>query len=245
MFDHRQVMADEDIAEIELAPQLEQQVQDLRLHRHVERRGRLVANHQFGLHHQGSGNRHALALAARQLSRPVVGMARGQPDAFEHVGRLPAALRRVAQAMNFQWQRDDVGDAAARIQRRIGVLKHRLDALGKFARPQFLQIDSAQQHATRSRLEQAQQQTRQRRFAAARLADDAQHIARIQHQIDRIDRLQFARRLQKTAADAEAAAQTFGLQDRLHAGNSARMQRQLWPEAATCIATGCAQAACA
>jgi hypothetical protein len=49
--------------------QVAQQVDDLRLYRHVERAGWLVQHHEFRLQHHGAGNRDALALAAGKLVR--------------------------------------------------------------------------------------------------------------------------------------------------------------------------------
>ena len=64
MLDHREVVADEDIAQAEVASQVVQQIEDLRLHRHVERGGRLVADHDLGLGDQRPCDGDALALAA-------------------------------------------------------------------------------------------------------------------------------------------------------------------------------------
>ena len=49
--------------------QLQHQVQDLRLDRDVERRGRLVGDEQRRVQHERHGDHHALALAAGQLVR--------------------------------------------------------------------------------------------------------------------------------------------------------------------------------
>ena len=88
MLDHGEVVADEEIGEAEVAAQLGQKVQDLRLHRDVERAGRLVAHHDARAQHQGAGDGDALALAARQLGRQAVA----------HLGasgrRAPASRRR-------------------------------------------------------------------------------------------------------------------------------------------------------
>jgi len=46
-----------------------EKVQDLRLDRHVERRHRLVGNHQSGPHCEGPGNADALPLPTRELVR--------------------------------------------------------------------------------------------------------------------------------------------------------------------------------
>jgi hypothetical protein len=49
-----------------------EQVQDLRLHADVQRRGRLVADDQLGLHRQCAGNGDALPLAADELVREAL-----------------------------------------------------------------------------------------------------------------------------------------------------------------------------
>src|SRR5262245_66474703 len=80
VLDHSEVVADEDVGETEVAPQVHEQVQDLRLYRDVEGGGRLVAHHDLGLGDESAGDGDALALAAGELARIVVGVARGQPD---------------------------------------------------------------------------------------------------------------------------------------------------------------------
>jgi hypothetical protein len=66
---HGHVVADEQIAEAQLGLQFHHQVQHLRLHRHVERRDRLVGDDQLGVERERAGDGDALALAARQLVR--------------------------------------------------------------------------------------------------------------------------------------------------------------------------------
>ncbi len=62
MADDREVVRDEDQRQVEFLPQADQQVDDLRLDRDVERRDRLVADDDIGLHRQCAGNGDALAL---------------------------------------------------------------------------------------------------------------------------------------------------------------------------------------
>ncbi len=54
------------------APDAAQQVEYLRLNRHVQRRDRLVADEQAWIDGKRSGNRHALALATRELVRVAI-----------------------------------------------------------------------------------------------------------------------------------------------------------------------------
>ena len=66
---HAEVMRDEKHAGAAFFLQLKNQTQDLRLRRHVERRGRLIGDQQRGLQHQRHRDHDALALAARELVR--------------------------------------------------------------------------------------------------------------------------------------------------------------------------------
>ena len=59
-----EIMRDEEIGNVTLALQILEQVQNLRLHRYVQRRGRFVANEYLGLDGQGSGNGDALTFPA-------------------------------------------------------------------------------------------------------------------------------------------------------------------------------------
>ena len=69
MADHAQVVADEQVGEIEPSPQINEKVQDLRLDRDIKRRYGLVADQQVGLQCQRPGNADALPLAAAELMR--------------------------------------------------------------------------------------------------------------------------------------------------------------------------------
>ncbi len=62
-----------------------EQVEDFRLHRNVERRGRLVEQQQFWLKHQGARDRHALALAAGELMRKAEAETPVEPDGLHHL----------------------------------------------------------------------------------------------------------------------------------------------------------------
>ena len=64
MFHNSQIMADKHIGQFEVAAQLIQQIENLRLHRHIQRRCRLVANHNARFQNQRAGNGHTLALPA-------------------------------------------------------------------------------------------------------------------------------------------------------------------------------------
>ena len=65
MFDHRQIMADKNIGQFQIAAEFIQQVENLRLHGHIQCGGWLIANHQTRIEDQSTGNGNALALSSR------------------------------------------------------------------------------------------------------------------------------------------------------------------------------------
>ncbi len=71
--DHPQVVADEQVAEAVACLKPAQEIDDLRLHRDVERAGRLVEHHQARLQHHRPRDRDALALPAAEFMRITVG----------------------------------------------------------------------------------------------------------------------------------------------------------------------------
>jgi hypothetical protein len=62
-----EVMGDEQKAHAQIALQLRQELEDLRLDRDVERRGRLIGDQELWVVRERHGDHHALPLPARQL----------------------------------------------------------------------------------------------------------------------------------------------------------------------------------
>ena len=96
VLDDREVVADEEVRQVEVAAQVEQQVQDLALDRHVERRHRLVADDEVRLEREGPGDADALALAAAELVRIAPRVVAPEADDLERV--LDALVARLAVA---------------------------------------------------------------------------------------------------------------------------------------------------
>ena len=125
----REIVRDEEVGQAALALQRFQQIDDLALDRHVERRHRLVADDEFRFDRKRARNADALALAAGKLVRIAVGHFRPQAH-FVEQGRDPLARRCAVRC-------ETIDRAAARpmiwpmvmrgLSERIGVLKHRLD----------------------------------------------------------------------------------------------------------------------
>ena len=121
-----QIVADEKIGQVRAPLEIHEQVQHLRLDRHVECRDRFVAHQELGLHRERARDADARALTARELMRIAAHQRRIEPDAIEHRADVLAALSRRDQPMRDGRLADDVDDAHPRIQRCIRILEDHL-----------------------------------------------------------------------------------------------------------------------
>ena len=80
---HTQVVRNEDVGEPAFLLQFVQKIEDLRLHRYIQSRHRLVADDQPRVDRQGTGDADALPLSARKLVRVTVVMLGFQPHLFQ------------------------------------------------------------------------------------------------------------------------------------------------------------------
>jgi len=177
MLDDGEVVTDEEIGEAELAAQLGQKVQDLRLHRDVERAGRLVADDDARVQDEGAGDGDPLTLAARQFSGQALAHLARQAHPHQHLVDPLCGLAAVDIALRTQRQGDDVAHARQRIERGEGILEDRLDEAR--AGP-AIHVDDPlafDGDIAGTGFEQAQDQSREGGLAAARFADDAQNAA--------------------------------------------------------------------
>ena len=127
VLDHRQVVGDEQDGDARLLAQLPQQVDDLRLYGHVQRRHRLVGDDQLGLHDDGPGHADALALSAGELVGIAVGVLRQQSNLTQHLQHHAVDLLFILHAPDAQALGDDLLDGHAGIQRGHGILKDHLN----------------------------------------------------------------------------------------------------------------------
>ena len=97
-----EIVGDQQHGHVELGLELEQQVEDLRLDGHVERRGRLVGDEQVGLVGERHGDHHPLPLAAGELMRIGVEAALGVVDA-DLVEQVEHARSRAALSDRPRW----------------------------------------------------------------------------------------------------------------------------------------------
>src|SRR5712692_4975329 len=94
--DDTEVVADEEVGEAVTALQLSEEIHDLPLDRHVQRRGRLVEHDEARLQHQGPRDRDALALAARELVRVSVARLGIETHLLQRLLDEPATFLRAA-----------------------------------------------------------------------------------------------------------------------------------------------------
>src|ERR1017187_8529741 len=170
-----EVVGDEDHRQAELALQLAQQVEDLRLDRDVERGDRLVGDDQLRLQRPRAREPHPPTPTARELVRVAVVVLGVQADPVHQLLHALLALARAGlQPVDHERIGDDPADRLARVQRRVGVLEDHLhlaaDRLQPRA-PQLRDVATLEAHLARRRVEQPSDQAGRRALAAARLAD--------------------------------------------------------------------------
>src|SRR4029077_10686749 len=77
---HRKIMADEQDGEAELAPDLEEEIDDLCLDGDIKGGDRLVGDQETRLEHDSPRDADALTLAARKFMREALDIALGEAD---------------------------------------------------------------------------------------------------------------------------------------------------------------------
>ena len=178
MLDHRQIVRDEQISQAHFGLQIFEQVDDLRLNRHIKGRHRFVTHDQFGRHGQSTGNADALALAARKLVRKAPHVAGVQAHGFQQIDHAGLVFSgRLGELVDGQRFTNDGFDRHARVERGEGVLKNDLHVTPHFA--QRLRVHGGdvlaiESHLAIAGLDQAQDATARGGLAATGLAHHAQ-----------------------------------------------------------------------
>src|SRR2546427_3812856 len=218
VFDHGEVVRDEDVAHVVLVLQVLQQIQDLRLDRDIERRYRLVANEHVRLHGEAAGNRDPLTLAAGEFVRILEERNLGEPHFLEQFVDPVAALALARpDAVHLQGLHEKLADRETRIERSVGILEDDLNPA--LVRHQIFLRDGQQVLAVEQGLAarfppQAQQRQRDRRLARARFTHYAQGLPAGQLERDVLDRLEFPLS-EQALARIEALAQVAHLENDL------------------------------
>ena len=211
---HRQIVRDKQIRQAALLLQIAKKIDDLRLHRNIQRAHRLVADDELRLHRQRAGDADALALAAAEFVRITPRVGRIQADGVQQFrNALPPRRFAVGQMVNVQRLADDVLDGHARIQRAERVLENHLEfppPRAQLGAVHAREIFAAEKNLARRRLHQAQDGAGQRGFAAAAFADEAERFARRDgetHAVHRFDR--FADAAERPVANGKMHFQIF------------------------------------
>ena len=187
-------MRDEDIRQPPLLLQPAQQVQDLRLNGHIQRRDRLVADDELRVHRQRPRDAHALAAAAVQLVRIGVHQPLVQTHGLHQLQHLGKALIGVAVfARERQRFVDGLRDGELGVERGKRVLKDQLHIPPQLLEPAPADLGdvlAVKEDFARRGLDQPQDRPPERRLAAAGLADHAQRRAPRdgkRHIVDRVE----------------------------------------------------------
>ena len=122
-----QVVGDEEVRQAVPVAQLDEEVEDLRLHDDVERRGRLVENDEARAGRQRARDHDALALPARELVRIAAQVDRQEPDVVEQAGDALPEVGTPGEPVGRQRLRDQAVDGQPRVERRGRLLEDELD----------------------------------------------------------------------------------------------------------------------
>ena len=181
-----EVVRDEEQRHAHLGLQLIEQRQDLRLDGDVQRRGRLVADQEFGLARQRHGDHGALALPARELMRIDVNAPCGLGDAGarQQLDGTGACRIRPQSFVQLKHLADLIAHRVQRVERRHRLLKNHGDAAAAqaahlaLALAQEVFAGKADGAAGDCAVDQAQHRQSSDRFARTRLTDQGEFLAR-------------------------------------------------------------------
>ena len=140
VFDDGEIVRDEEVGEFSFFLQVEEEVEDLRLDRDVERGDGFVEDEEFRVECEGAGDADALALAAGEFEGEAVDGVRREADAVEEGADTVAAFCRGADAVDEVGFGDDLADGHALVEGVGGVLEDHLDAGSEGAEAVFGEV---------------------------------------------------------------------------------------------------------
>ncbi len=198
--------------------EIDEQVEHLRLDRHVERGHRFVADEELGLHRERARDADSRALSAGELVRVAAHQRRVEADLVQHQPHVLDLLLLRHDAVDHRRLADDVDDAQARIERRIRVLEDHLRAQLLAPRLRWRQAGQRlplPEALAGRRLQQARGQATQRRLAAARFPDQTDDLAGCNLQVDVVDGVHHLLADVRTKAVAELRRKVESLHEAL------------------------------
>src|SRR5437867_2403603 len=185
-----EIVADEKVSEIERRAQVHEQVEHLRLNRHIERCDRLIANQELGLDRQGARDADPRPLATGKLVRKAPHQGRVEPNPVQLQAHVLDLLPRTDQSMHNGRLAHDVEHAQARIERGVMILEDHLHL--ELPCPRIGGSEARERAATpepfaRGQWQQTHRDPAQRRFAATGFTDQADDLAFVDGEIDMLD----------------------------------------------------------
>ncbi len=195
---HAEIMGDQNDRRADTALEVEHQLQDLRLDRHVQRRGRLVGNQELGVAGECHGDHHALAHAAGELMRILAHAPRRLRDTNQrqHLDAACLCGLLVEPLMDPQCLANLAADSQHRIEARHRLLEYHRNvvaadgahlAVGELQQILSLEADRARDLAWGLRDEPHERHGGDR-LAAAGFTDDGQRLAFVDMEGDAVDR---------------------------------------------------------
>src|SRR3989442_9496451 len=194
------------------AAEVAEDLEDLRLDDHVERRGRLVCDEQLRLEDEGERDHDPLAHPARELVRVVAEAVIRNPHRPQDVRSPLGRLVRFDRAVVCANRLDEVlADRHERVQARHGILEDQRELLdpksAEFRLRNPDEVASAEGQSARdlrTRRQQAEDRFAECRLAASRLADDPERLPGVEVEgdaVDRVDATPFRRIVDPEIAD--------------------------------------------
>ncbi len=185
-----EVMGDEQVGEAELALEVLQKIDDLRLDRDVERRHRLVTDDQPRRKRERAGDPDPLALPSRELVWIPIDVRRVEADHVEQLAHARPAIAARAHTVHDERLPDNVPDRHPRVQGRIGVLEHDLELAPhapELGAVELGQLASLEHDRAAGRPHELENAVPRRRLPRAGLADEPDRLPRSDVEADARD----------------------------------------------------------
>ena len=126
MFDHPQVVRDEQVGKLKPLLQILEQIDDLRLDRNVEGRDRFVEDQEARIHRERARDSDPLALPSRELMRIAPHRFGVEADQAQQLGDSLLLFFAAGELVDLQTFAHDRRHLHARIERRVRVLENHL-----------------------------------------------------------------------------------------------------------------------
>src|SRR4029079_15871503 len=128
-----------------------------------------------------SGESDPLPLSTGELVRKAIRVLRAQADGAQQLVAARPPLLAAVEPVDSEWLRHDLTHGHARVERRVRVLKHDLKLAAHIAHTTAAErtdVRAAEDDPPRRRLEQLDHRAPERGLPAARLAHEAERLAR-------------------------------------------------------------------